>query len=79
MKRKKLIGFLGVISFLLVSPSAFATNGYQLIGIGSYQKSLGGAVTALPGSNMIILISAGELQPSVLASALACCTILTNG
>jgi len=32
--------------------SAFATNGYQLIGMGSYQKSLAGAVTALPGSNM---------------------------
>ena len=52
MKRKKIIGVFGVISFLLISPSAFATNGYQLIGIGSYQKSLGGAVTALPGSNM---------------------------
>ena len=31
---------------------AVATNGYQLIGIGSYQKSLGGAVTANPGSAM---------------------------
>jgi long-chain fatty acid transport protein len=29
-----------------------ATNGYQLIGVGSYQKSLGGAVTANPGSAM---------------------------
>ena len=26
-----------------------ATNGYQLIGVGSYQKSLGGAVTANSG------------------------------
>ena len=31
---------------------AWATNGYQLIGIGSYQKSLGGAITAHPGSAM---------------------------
>ena len=30
--------------------SAFATNGYQLIGVGAYQKSLAGAVTAAPGS-----------------------------
>lgn len=37
---------------LMFSPCAFATNGYQLIGIGSYQKSLAGAVTAHPGSAM---------------------------
>ena len=36
----------------LLSPAAMATNGYQLIGIGSYQKSLGGAVTANPGTAM---------------------------
>ena len=30
----------------------FATNGYQLTGIGAYQKSLGGAVTSNPGSTM---------------------------
>ena len=34
------------------SPLAHATNGYQLIGVGAYQKSLGGAVTANPGSAM---------------------------
>ncbi|MEE4246079.1 MAG: outer membrane protein transport protein [Kangiellaceae bacterium] len=34
------------------SSSLLATNGYQLIGIGTYQKSLGGAVTAKPGSAM---------------------------
>ena len=63
MKRKKLIGVLGVTSFLLISTSAFATNGYQLIGIGSYQKSLGGAVTALPGSNMTAVTNpAGMLR-----------------
>ncbi|MDH5570743.1 MAG: outer membrane protein transport protein [Gammaproteobacteria bacterium] len=35
-----------------LSSSVNATNGYQLIGIGSYQNSLGGAVTAKPGSAM---------------------------
>jgi long-chain fatty acid transport protein len=45
--------FTAAISIVLISSSTgFATNGYQLIGIGSYQKSLAGAVTALPGSNM---------------------------
>jgi long-chain fatty acid transport protein len=37
---------------LLLPGAALATNGYQLIGVGSYQKSLGGAVTANPGSAM---------------------------
>lgn len=38
---------------LLASPTlVMATNGYQLIGVGSYQKSLGGAVTANPGTAM---------------------------
>jgi long-chain fatty acid transport protein len=37
---------------LFTAPSVQATNGYQLIGVGSYQKSLGGAVTANPGSAM---------------------------
>ena len=32
--------------------TTFATNGYQLIGVGAYQKSLGGAVTANPGTAM---------------------------
>ena len=32
--------------------TVLATNGYQLIGVGAYQKSLGGAVTANPGSAM---------------------------
>ena len=36
----------------LLPLGAQATNGYQLIGIGSYQKSLGGAVTANPGTAM---------------------------
>jgi long-chain fatty acid transport protein len=37
---------------LLLPTSVFATNGYQLIGIGAYQKGLAGAVTANPGSAM---------------------------
>jgi len=37
---------------LLLPGAALATNGYQLIGVGAYQKSLGGAVTANPGSAM---------------------------
>lgn len=41
-----------VLSGLSISTQTFATNGYQLIGIGSYQKGLAGAVTANPGSAM---------------------------
>lgn len=42
-----------VLATALLTPvAAFATNGYQLIGVGSYQKSLAGAVTARPGSAM---------------------------
>ena len=41
------------IAICLAAPSsAYATNGYQLTGIGAYQKSLAGAVTAKPGSAM---------------------------
>lgn len=40
------------ISITSFTQLSFATNGYQLIGIGSYQKSLAGAVTANPGSAM---------------------------
>jgi long-chain fatty acid transport protein len=41
-----------VAAAALLPLAASATNGYQLIGVGSYQKSLGGAVTANPGSAM---------------------------
>ena len=42
-----------ILSIALILPVvAFATDGYQLIGVGAYQKSLGGAVTANPGSAM---------------------------
>ena len=37
---------------LVLPTTVFATNGYQLIGVGAYQMSLGGAVTANPGSAM---------------------------
>ncbi len=51
MRRSSIfIMILGLIA--LTAGSAFATNGYQLMGVGSYQKSLGGAVTANPGSAM---------------------------
>ena len=47
----KLTRFL-LMAALFVPAIVQATNGYQLIGVGSYQKSLGGAVTANPGSAM---------------------------
>ena len=40
------------VAALLSPAAAMATNGYQLIGVGAYQKSLAGAVTANPGSAM---------------------------
>lgn len=50
-KSAGLVGLVSVCASAFCAP-AFATNGYQLIGIGSYQKSLGGAVTANPGTAM---------------------------
>lgn len=44
--------FICLASGLAATGVAQATNGYQLIGIGAYQKSLGGAITANPGSAM---------------------------
>jgi long-chain fatty acid transport protein len=41
-----------LLAFLAAPTLVMATNGYQLIGVGSYQKSLAGAVTANPGSAM---------------------------
>ena len=41
-----------VMGAIAATGTAHATNGYQLIGIGAYQKSLAGAVTAAPGSAM---------------------------
>lgn len=53
MKRSMEILIACAIALILIAPMpAMATNGYQLIGVGSYQKSLGGAVTANPGTAM---------------------------
>ncbi len=54
MTFKRLLSVVApIFCWILLLPSpAYATNGYQLMGIGSYQKSLGGAVTANPGSAM---------------------------
>jgi len=54
MMNKRKLSLIGMIPVaLLASPiTVMATNGYQMIGVGSYQKSLGGAVTANPGSAM---------------------------
>lgn len=49
-RNKCVWGVAAVIAGLTLPASAWATNGYQLIGIGAYQKSLAGAVTANPGS-----------------------------
>ena len=43
---------VAAIGALTVAGTAHATNGYQLIGIGAYQKGMGGAVTANPQSAM---------------------------
>lgn len=51
MFKRSLIA-MAVSGAIAVSGAAYATNGYQLIGIGAYQKSLAGAVTANPGSAM---------------------------
>ncbi|HKJ76614.1 MAG TPA: outer membrane protein transport protein [Gammaproteobacteria bacterium] len=43
---------IAVVSALAAPATALATNGYQLIGVGAYQKGMGGAVTSNPGSAM---------------------------
>jgi long-chain fatty acid transport protein len=43
---------LTILATCAIPGLALATNGYQLMGVGSYQKGLGGAVTANPGSAM---------------------------
>lgn len=50
MKYKKILP--AAIAACLAPATALATNGYQLIGVGGYQKSLAGATTANPGSAM---------------------------
>jgi hypothetical protein len=46
----KTLASLAALAAFSLPVAAWATNGYQLIGVGAYQKSLGGAVTANPGS-----------------------------
>jgi long-chain fatty acid transport protein len=50
--RNPLLYRAALLAALLLPCAANATNGYQLIGVGTYQKSLAGAVTAKPGSAM---------------------------
>jgi long-chain fatty acid transport protein len=52
MKKPQNVLRFAVLAAATFPLSAFATNGYQLIGVGAYQKSLAGAVTAAPGSAM---------------------------
>ena len=53
MKLQRSLMRIALLSAIAVPvTTAFATNGYQLIGVGSYQKGLAGAVTANPGSAM---------------------------
>ncbi len=52
MKKSTLSLRLAALAAVALPAASFATNGYQLIGIGAYQKSLGGAVTANPGTAM---------------------------
>lgn len=63
MKNKSLALLTLVTLVTGYTQSSFATNGYQLIGIGSYQKGLAGAVTANPGSAMTAITNpAGMAQ-----------------
>jgi long-chain fatty acid transport protein len=52
MKPQHSLMRMALLTALAIPTTAFATNGYQLIGVGSYQKGLAGAVTANPGSAM---------------------------
>lgn len=50
-----------VMGAIAAAGTAHATNGYQMIGVGAYQKSLGGAVTAAPGSAMTAITNPAGL------------------
>lgn len=52
MNKSSLPLYLAALAAATLPLSSYATNGYQLIGVGAYQKSLGGAVTANPGTAM---------------------------
>ncbi len=50
---KRILFAVAALTFLFAfTTPSFATNGYQLIGIGSTQKGMGGAVTAAPEDAM---------------------------
>lgn len=73
MKKSKILGVaVGAALAMGLSSSAFATNGYQLDGIGQYQVGMGGAVVAAPGDPMTALTNpAGlaDITPQVAFSA----------
>lgn len=50
--RRFIIVALALTMTMLSAASAMATNGYQLIGVGQYENSMAGAVTAAPLSAM---------------------------
>lgn len=52
LRKTRLAAAIALTTTICLPATVFATNGYQLIGVGAYQKSLGGAVTANPGSAM---------------------------
>ena len=52
IQHSKRLAALVAVAGLVVPVAGHATNGYQLIGIGSHQKGMGGAVTAVPRSAM---------------------------
>ncbi|WP_312261816.1 outer membrane protein transport protein [Candidatus Igneacidithiobacillus taiwanensis] len=59
MKKTKILGcaVAAAIAAAAFSGSAFATNGYQLIGIGQYAVGMGGAVVAAPDDPLSAAIS----------------------
>ena len=52
MKKTIPIKRLALLTAVTLPGTALATNGYQLIGVGTYQMGMAGAVTANPGSAM---------------------------
>ncbi|MEB8474322.1 hypothetical protein OWA11_03555, partial [Acidithiobacillus ferriphilus] len=49
MKKSRILGIaVGATLAMGLSASAFATDGYQLIGIGQYAMGMAGAVVAAP-------------------------------
>ncbi|MBU2738473.1 OmpP1/FadL family transporter [Acidithiobacillus concretivorus] len=73
MKKSRILGVAVAATLAMgISSSAFATNGYQLIGIGQYAMGMGGAVVAAPGDPMAALSNPAGLSwiaPQVAFSA----------